>query len=71
LIPGVLHHTYESIGVSIMSKEIRPTALPGLAGIGLITTGIAGIIHAFLSGGSLSLVASGISFGIVFYVCFK
>ena len=38
-----------------MSKEIRPTALPGLAGIGLITTGIAGIIHAFLSGGSLSL----------------
>ena len=54
-----------------MSKEIRPTALPGLAGIGLITTGIAGIIHAFLSGESLSLVASGISFGIVFYVCFK
>jgi hypothetical protein len=54
-----------------MNNENRQTALPGLAGIGLIATGVAGIIHAFVSGESLSLVASGISFGIVFYVCFR
>lgn len=54
-----------------MSKENTPTAFPGLAGIGLIVTGAAGIIHAFLTGESLSLVAAAISFGIVFYICFR
>ena len=49
----------------------RLTALPGLAGLGLILTGIAGIILAFAGGGGLSLLASGFAFGIVFYVCFK
>lgn len=52
-------------------NEKRSTALPGLAGIGLIITGIAGIIIAFGGGGGLSLLASALSFGIVFYVCFK
>jgi len=52
-------------------NEKRMTALPGLAGIGLILTGIAGLISAFLGGGGLSLLASAIAFGIVFYVCFK
>ncbi len=52
-------------------KEKRITALPGLAGIGLILTGIAGLISAFNGGGGLSLLASAFAFGIVFYVCFK
>jgi len=52
-------------------NERRMTALPGLAGIGLILTGIAGLISAFLGGGGLSLLASALSFGIIFYVCFK
>ena len=52
-------------------NEKRLTALPGLAGIGLILTGIAGIIFAFFGGGGLCLLASAIAFGIVFYVCFK
>lgn len=53
------------------NKEKRSTALPGLAGIGLIITGIAGIIAAFGGGGGLCLLASAFAFGIVFYVCFK
>ena len=52
-------------------KEKRITALPGLAGIGLILTGIFGLISAFRGGGGLSLLASAFAFGIVFYVCFK
>ena len=52
-------------------KEKRMTALPGLAGIGLILTGIAGFISAFIGGGGLSLLASAFAFGIIFYVCFK
>ena len=52
-------------------KEKRITALPGLAGIGLILTGIAGLISAFIGGGGLSLLASAFAFGTVFYVCFK
>ncbi len=52
-------------------KEKRSTMLPGLAGIGLILTGIAGLISAFLGGGGLSLLASTFAFGTVFYVCFK
>ncbi|HUS73845.1 MAG TPA: hypothetical protein VMY06_12345 [Sedimentisphaerales bacterium] len=51
--------------------ERRMTALPGMAGIGLILTGIVGLITAFFGGGGLSLLASAIAFGIVFYVCFK
>jgi hypothetical protein len=52
-------------------NEKRSTALPGLAGLGLILTGIAGLIGAFSGGGGLSLLASAFAFGIVFYVCFK
>jgi hypothetical protein len=52
-------------------NEKRSTALPGLAGLGLILTGIAGIILAFAGGGGLSLLASAVAFGIVFHVCFK
>ena len=52
-------------------KEKRSTTLPGFAGIGLILTGIAGLISAFLGGGGLSLLASAFAFGTVFYVCFK
>jgi hypothetical protein len=52
-------------------NERRMTALPGMAGIGLILTGIAGLITAFGGGGGLCLLASAIAFGTVFYVCFK
>ena len=52
-------------------NEKRLTILPGLAGIGLILTGVAGFISAFMGGGGLSLLASAVAFGVVFYVCFK
>jgi len=52
-------------------NDKRLTSLPGLAGIGLILTGIAGLIGAFSGGGGLSLLASAFAFGTLFYVCFK
>ena len=51
-----------------MSKENPAPVLLGLAGIGLNVTGIAGLIHSFYFGSSAGLFASGIAFGIVFYV---
>ncbi len=61
----------EDIERMIENEEKRSTALPGFAGLGLILTGIAGLIGAFSGGGGLSLLASAFAFGIVFYVCFK
>ncbi len=45
--------------------------IPGLAALGLLVTGVAGIAHAFLGGDGLSLLASAVAFGIVFFVSFK
>ena len=47
------------------------SAIPGLAALGLLVTGIAGLVHAFLGGDGLSLLASAVAFGIVFFVSFK
>ncbi len=47
------------------------SAIPGLAALGLLMTGVAGIAHAFLGGDGLSLLASAVAFGIVFFVSFK
>jgi hypothetical protein len=46
------------------------SALPGLAAIGLMGTGVASLIHAFLSGSPLGLFAAAISFGVVFVMAF-
>lgn len=42
--------------------------IPGLAALGLMVTGVIGLLHALLTGQGLGLVASAIAFGIVFYV---
>ncbi len=52
-------------------KGRRLSAVPGLAALGLLVTGIAGLVHAFQGGDGLSLLASALAFGIVFYVSFK
>ncbi len=55
-----------------IDKGRRLSAIPGLAALGLLLTGIAGLVHAFQDGGDgLSLLASAAAFGIVFYVSFK
>jgi len=58
-------------------KEQKPqkiSAIPGLAIIGLLLTGISGIIAAFLGisvGGGLSLFASAIAFSFMLYMAYK
>ena len=51
-------------------KERRLPVAPGLAALGLLVTGFAGLAHAFLEGDGLSLLASALAFGILFYVSF-
>ncbi|MCF7673785.1 MAG: hypothetical protein K9N23_04725 [Akkermansiaceae bacterium] len=57
----------------IMDTQNTPktSAIPGLAIIGLILTGIAGIVHAFLSGAAVSLLAAALAFGTLLYVSFR
>ena len=53
-------------------KQEKPktTALPGLAAIGLVITGVAGIHHAYDTGSGVGLIASAISFGCILVVAF-
>ena len=53
------------------SNKERMTAVPGLAVLGLMITGIAGLFHAYGNGEGVSLVASALAFGIIFYVSFN
>jgi hypothetical protein len=48
----------------------KPSALPGLAAIGLIITGIAGIHLAYDTSSPLGLIASALSFGCIVVVMF-
>lgn len=46
------------------------SALPGLAAVGLVITGVAGIHHAYATGSGIGLIASAISFGCILVVMF-
>lgn len=49
----------------------RSSAMPGLAGLGLVTTGLAGLVHTLLTGSVLGLFAAVLAFGVVFVVSFR
>jgi hypothetical protein len=51
-------------------QKTKSSALPGLAAVGLIITGIAGIHHAYYTGSGIGLIASAISFGCILIVMF-
>jgi hypothetical protein len=50
------------------SKKI--SALPGLAAVGLLLTGAAGIHHAYASGSGVGLIAAALAFGVILLVAF-
>lgn len=56
--------------MSLPPNKAPTSAMPGLAAIGLIVTGIAAIGHAFLTGSPLSLFAAAVSFGLIFIISF-
>lgn len=47
------------------------SAIPGLAIFGLLTTGVAGCVHAFVFESALGLIASAIAFGVLLFVSFR
>ncbi len=51
-------------------QNSKISALPGLAAVGLVITGIAGIHHAYATGSGIGLIASAISFGCILVVMF-
>jgi hypothetical protein len=51
-------------------KASKISALPGLAAVGLLLTGVAGIHHAYASGSGLGLIAAALAFGVVLVVAF-
>lgn len=53
-----------------LDRKVKISAIPGIAAIGLIVTGIAGIFHAFGSGSVLGLFVSAVSFGLIYFVSF-
>jgi hypothetical protein len=48
----------------------KPSTLPGIAALGLLVTGVAGIHHAYATGSGLGLLAAAISFGCIFVAAF-
>lgn len=55
-------------------SNFRDTSLreiPGLAALGLMATGLIGLLHAILTGEGLGLIASAIAFGVVFHVAVR
>ena len=46
------------------------SVLPGLAAIGLVITGCAGIHHTYYTGSGVGLIASAISFGVILVISF-
>ena len=49
----------------------RSSAMPGLAAIGLVTTGLAGLVHTLLTGSVLGLFAAVLAFGVIFVISFR
>jgi hypothetical protein len=63
----------EAKSTTTMSPPKPPStsAIPGLAIFGLLATGVAGCVHAFVFGSALGLIAAAIAFGILFFVSFR
>ena len=55
---------------SMKEQKESITSLPGIALLGLLLTGVAGIFHTFDSGSGVGLIASAISFGVLAVVSF-
>ncbi len=51
-------------------ENSKSSTLPGLAAVGLMITGVAGIHHAYSTGSGVGLIASAISFGCILVVMF-
>jgi hypothetical protein len=47
------------------------SAIPGLAIVGLLLTGIAGMVHAFMFEAGMGLLAAAVAFGTLLYVSFR
>ena len=54
-----------------MKDTQKSSAIPGLAIIGLLLTGIGGLAHAFLFEAATGLLASAVAFGVLLYVSFR
>jgi hypothetical protein len=52
------------------TKPSKISALPGLAAVGLLLTGAAGIHHAYASGSGVGLIAAALAFGVILVVAF-
>ena len=52
-------------------KPPNISAIPGLAIIGLLITGVIGCVHAFLFASGIGLIAAAIAFGALFFVSFR
>lgn len=50
--------------------KMKLSAIPGLAVIGCLATGVLGLVNAYRNGSDLSLFAAAIAFGIVAYLSF-
>jgi hypothetical protein len=53
------------------TNKSTTTAIPGLAILCLFATGVAGVIHAFLTENGMSIVGAALAFGVIAYVSFK
>ena len=51
-------------------KKDKPSALPGIAAMGLVLTAALGMYHSFHTGTGLGLIAAAISFGVILVVSF-
>jgi hypothetical protein len=56
-----------------MNRKDNPriSAIPGLAIIGLLITGIGGWVHQIMYPGGIGLIAAAIAFGTLLYVSFR
>jgi hypothetical protein len=52
------------------SKPAKPSALPGIAAMGLVLNGALSMYHAFHTGSPIGLVAAALSFGVILVVSF-
>lgn len=52
------------------SKKQTVSTIPGFAIFACLVTGVAGLVHAFVSGNGLGIVGAAIAFGVVAYVSF-
>ena len=51
-------------------KPAKPSALPGIAALGLILTGALSLYHSFHTDSPVGLLAAALAFGVIFVVSF-